>query len=416
MSPDFPLSPKQADSIVEATARINAWEGSASSGKTIASLVRWLAFVANPPHTGELVMVGRTRESLARNTIGPLQDQSLFGPFASHVHYTPGAPTATIFGRTVHMLGANDAKAEPKVRGLTCAGAYVDEVTVLPESFFNQLNVRCRVAGAKLFVTTNPDNPMHWFRKNWLLRPRETGLRSWHFTLDDNPHLEPEYVKILKTTYVGLWYKRFILGEWVQAEGAIYDMWDEDLHVVRELPRIERYLGAAIDYGTTNPTVALMLGLGAEDDGTYRLYLTHEWRWDSRLTRQPLTDAQYSQRIRAWASDLGITPEWWIVDPSAASFRVQMHHDGVTSVLADNDVLGGIRLVASLLGAGLLRVHERCTGWREEIPGYSWDPDKAAKGEDAPIKRDDHDMDAGRYDIATTQALWRPQLDWLEAA
>ncbi|MGW9029123.1 terminase large subunit domain-containing protein [Streptomyces sp. NPDC055722] len=139
----LPLSLKQIVSVVEAEARINAWEGSVRSGKTIASLIAWLIFVATAPTGGELVMVGRTRDSLYRNIIGPLMSPELFGPLAKLVKYNNGAPIAYIMGRAVHVMGANDAKAEPKVRGMTCAGAYVDEATTLPRTFFDQLVARC---------------------------------------------------------------------------------------------------------------------------------------------------------------------------------------------------------------------------------------------------------------------------------
>lgn len=396
------LSPAQIFSVVESDARINIWEGAVRSGKTIASLLRWLLFVATAPATGQLVMVGRTRDSIFRNAILPLQDPSIFGMLARQIHYTPGAATAVILGRIVHVIGANDAKAEPKIRGLTCAGAYVDEATVLPQQFFDQLNARCSVPGARLFLTTNPDNPSHWLRKLYILRPAETASRTWHFTLDDNPHLDAGYVQTLKSTYVGLWYRRFILGEWIAAEGAIYDMWDERTHVVDRLPGIARRLAIGVDYGTTNAFAALALDQG--DNG--RLYLSREWRYDSRLSRRSLTDAEYSERLRAWCPPER-RPAYFLIDPSAASFRTQMQVDGWVSGAADNDVVNGIRTVAALLATGRLFVHRSCTGWIDEIGGYSWDDAKAELGEDVPIKANDHSLDAGRYAIYTTLPAWR---------
>ncbi|KMS67337.1 terminase, partial [Streptomyces regensis] len=166
-------------------------------------LLRWLTYIGDAPTGGELVMVGRTRDSLYRNVIAPLTNPEIFGPLAQHTVANPGAPTATILGRPVHVLGANDAKAEPKIRGMTGAGAYVDELTTLPRTFFDQLVARCSVKGAKIFCTTNPDNPGHWVRRDYLKRAAQTRLRSWHFTLDDNPFLDPEYVAALKATYTG---------------------------------------------------------------------------------------------------------------------------------------------------------------------------------------------------------------------
>ncbi|WP_435194861.1 PBSX family phage terminase large subunit [Streptomyces sp. NRRL F-5630] len=407
------LSPKQIDSVLEARAFQNVWEGSVRSGKTIASLLGWLDFVCNRPAGGELVMVGRTRDSLARNVFGPLTDPTIFGSLARDIHYTTGAPTANVLGRTVHALGANDAQAEPKVRGLTCAGAYVDELTTLPRSFYDQLNARCSVEGSKIYATTNPDNPNHWARKEYLLRPRETRLRSWHFVMDDNPGLSDAYKARTKASYRGLFYKRNVLGLWVMAEGAVYEAFDEARHVVDELPEMRRYwLG--MDYGTVNATSVILLGLGVDD----RLYACAEWRHDSRQAQRQMTDAQYSAAIRAWLADYrppgapatvrGATPEWSFVDPSAASFITQAYEDGFPNLAkAQNDVAGGIRDVASLLAAGLLRIHRSCTGLLDELPGYVWDEKAAEKGEDKPVKINDHSVDALRYAVHSTAHEWR---------
>ncbi|WP_226899026.1 terminase large subunit domain-containing protein [Nonomuraea phyllanthi] len=296
----------------------------------------------------------------ARNAFAPLTNPELFGVLASQVHYTNGAATATILGRTVHVIGANDAKAEPKVRGMTCAGAYVDEASTLPKDFFDQLNARCSVFGAKIFATTNPDNPGHWLRKEYLLRPSETSLRAWHFRLDDNIHLDPTYVETIKSTYTGLFYKRSVLGLWVQAEGAVYDCFDDDLHVVDILPTITRWISLGIDYGTAAPFAGLLLGFGVDR----KLYLTREYRYESKKAHRQLTDVEYSERLRTWLTEVpipgttlkGVRPEYVVVDPSALSFRVQLHNDGLTTHLANNDVLDGIRNVASLLATRRLFV------------------------------------------------------------
>jgi PBSX family phage terminase large subunit len=399
----LPLSRKQIASVVESQHRINAWEGSVRSGKTVASLLRWLAYVAQAPRGGELVMVGRTRDSINRNVFAVLTNPDLFGVLAQQVHYTNGAATAIIMGRLVHVIGANDAQAEPKVRGMTCAGAYVDEATTLPETFFDQLVARCSVPGAQIFCTTNPDNPAHWFRKKYLLRPTETRLRSWHFTLDDNPFLDPEYVAALKASFQGLFYKRNILGEWVQAEGAVFDMWDPDRYVVDLLPQINRWIGVGVDYGTVNPFVGLLVGQGVDN----RLYVTSEYRYDSRAAHRQLSDAQYSKALQEWMAKSG-QPEWLFIDPSAASFLTQLWADGVPGVAkANNDVLDGIRSVGVALGSGLVSVHRSCAGLLEELPGYAWDDTAAAKGIDKPLKVADHSVDALRYALHSTAHTWR---------
>jgi PBSX family phage terminase large subunit len=411
----LPLSRKQIRSIAGAVARINIWHGAIRSGKTVASLIAFLIAVSTAPASGLIVIVGRSLQTIERNVLDPLADDALFGPIARQVVHTRGATVATILGRTVHLVGAADSRAEGRLRGLTACLAYVDEATLIPRGFWNQLLGRLSVPGARLLATTNPDNPGHWLRREFLDREDELDLRAWHFTLDDNPALDPAYVSSLKAEYVGLWYRRFIAGHWVQSEGAIYESFDPTRHVVRDLPRIDRWVCDAIDYGTVNPYADVLLGVGADR----RLYVVSEFRWDSRRERRSLTDAEYSKARRGWLARVpqpeqnivGVAPEWTIVDPSASSYIEQLHRDGVRGVQpADNSVLDGIRTVSSLFSSDLLRVHESARGLIDELPGYSWDDAAAERGEDKPIKENDHSCDALRYGVRTTESLWRPYL------
>lgn len=414
------LSPKQELSIAHANAKINLWAGAVRSGKTIASLLRWLAYVADPPPGGTLVITGRTFDTVWRNVFRPLMDPAITGPAAPLVLYNRGAPTATILGQPIEIVTANDTTAEGRIRGLTCAGAYVDEATLLPENYWTQMLARLSVPGSKLFATTNPASPGHWLRKKFILRAGDVGMRHWHFTLDDNPGLDPEYVAWLKSTYVGLWYRRFILGQWCFAEGAVYDMFDDARHVVTRIPPISSWLCVAVDYGTTNPLAALLLGLGV--DGT--LYIVSEWRWDSRTEGRQMTDVEYSRALRTWlngvqlpASSLrGPRPRYMVVDPSAASFKAQLWRDGWAPVDAVNAVADGIRLMSSLLAVDRLKIHKSCQGLLDEIPGYSWSEAHAERGEDVPVKADDHSCDAARYACATTRAMWQQRIPLADAA
>ncbi|MEU6033982.1 PBSX family phage terminase large subunit [Actinomadura sp. NPDC047616] len=403
------LSPKQLRSVIESEgARISLWSGAVSSGKTIASLLAFLIAVARAPDNGLIFIVGRTLQTIERNLIDVLmQPAGPFGPLSVYVAHTRGSSICTIFGRTVHLVGANDVRAEGRIRGATASLIYVDEATLVPEAFFTMCLSRLRVPGARLLATTNPDGPGHWLRRNFLSR-RDLNLRSWHFVLDDNPWLTADYIASLKKEYVGLFYRRFVLGEWCLAEGAVYDMWDPDTHVVTELPELVDRLAIGCDYGTTNPFAALALGLGR--DG--RLYLTHEWRYDSKHARRQLTDVEYSGRLTAWmdSEDGPGRHRYLAVDPSAASFIAQAHRDGLNPYPANNAVADGIRLVSSLLATDTLRVHASCQGWIDEIGSYSWDPAAAERGIDAPVKAADHSLDAGRYALATTEGLWRGAL------
>ncbi|MEV0410303.1 PBSX family phage terminase large subunit [Streptomyces sp. NPDC050448] len=401
-----PLSPKQVASIRGATRRINIWHGSVRSGKTIASLVCFLLMIRRAPASGLIVICGRSLQTIERNCLDVLADPTLFGDVAAEVHHTRGATTAVILGRVVHLVGASDARAEGRLRGMTASLAYCDEVTLLPAAFFRQLLARLSAPGAKLIGTTNPDSPRHWLRTDYLDRAGDLDLAAFHFRLADNPSLSEAYVAALAAEFTGLWRRRMILGEWVVAEGAIYDAYDEQQHVVDELPPMRRYW-VGIDYGTANPFASLLLGLGDDD----RLYVVNEWRHDSRAAHRQMTDAQYSRAVRDWLAELDVVPEWTFIDPSAASYSNQLWADGHPGVTrAVNDVIDGIRSVSNALDAGLLRIHRSCEGLLGELPNYVWSEEAAARGEDKPVKKDDHSVDALRYVIHSTAHEWRPLL------
>jgi PBSX family phage terminase large subunit len=408
------MSPRQVASIVEAQdAPIALWSGAVSSGKTIASLLAFLIRLTVAPDIGLIVIVGRTLQTIERNLLDPLQSAQLFGPLAQHVHHTPGSTTAVILGRTVHLVGASDARAEGRIRGATIALAYVDEATLLPQTFWLMLLSRLRVGDqSRLLATTNPDGPYHWLYKDFILRAADVGLVNWHFTLDDNPSMHPSVVARLKKQYVGLWYRRFILGEWCLASGAVYDIFDGDKHVVDVMPVMKRWTAVGIDYGTVNAFSAVLIGHGDDD----RLYVASEYRHDSRIAGRQLTDAEYSRDVRAWLANVrqpgqgghGVQPQWVFVDPSAASFMNQLWSDQVPGIApAVNDVLDGIRSVSVALGSGLLRFHRSCTGLLGELPTYAWDERAAERGEDKPVKANDHSADALRYALHSTAHEWR---------
>ncbi|WP_394253648.1 PBSX family phage terminase large subunit [Arthrobacter pityocampae] len=413
----FPLSRKQIESIVESQdKRLSVWTGAVRSGKTVASILAFIGALTVAPKSGLILIVGRTLQTIERNIIIPMQDPELMGAIASHVEHTRGSSTAVILGRTVHLIGAADARAEGKLRGMSASLAMVDEATLIPEEFWTQLLARLSVPGARCLATTNPGSPAHWLKKKFLDRKADLDLGSWHFNINDNPSLEAEYIKALKSEFTGLFYKRFILGEWVAAEGAVFAFWNEDEYVVpwESLPPMQRLFGVGIDYGTTHATSAIVLGVGI--DGV--LYFIDEWRYEASDKTTALNDAKLSEAIRDWlAGDLmphpsNLKPEWVVVDPAAASLKVMLRDYGMDNVIdANNDVLYGIRTLSSLYMQGKLKVSDRCQGLIQEMPGYAWDKKATEKGEDKPLKVADDSIDPSRYIVVTTETNWRPYVD-----
>lgn len=387
------FSDKGWGSIVDSTARINIWEGAVRSSKTICSIVRWLEYIrAGPP--GPLIMVGKTERTLKRNVIDVMSEM-----LGDRVKYSRGSGELRLDGRLVYIAGANDERSQEKIRGLTLAGGYGDEVSLWPESMFTTLLSRFSVEGAKGFFTTNPDSPYHWLKVNYIDRVNELDMRVFHFLLEDNPNLARTYVEALKKEYTGLWFKRFIQGLWVQAEGAVYDMWDESIHVLPdlEIPDCEEHI-VSIDYGTANPSAFVLLGRKKD-----QIYAIDEYYWDSRAQSRQKTDSEYASDLVAFIGRCqertGVLPSAIIADPSASSFFAECRSRGVVMAEANNAVLDGIREVSSLMGSGRFFVAERCRSLRNEISGYVWDEKAQIRGEDKPKKENDHAVDALRYGV-----------------
>ena len=366
--------------------RINLLEGSVSSGKTWISLVLWGFWIATMPSDKLYLMVGKSLTTLKRNCLVLLEE--LFGTF--NFTFSTSAKEAYLFGRRILLEGANDARSEGKIRGLTLQGAYCDELTLFPKDFFVMLLSRLRVPGAKLIATTNPDSPQHWLKREYIDRMAELDMLTMRFLLDDNTTLDRQYVESVKKEYTGVFYNRFILGEWAIAEGLIYPQFDREKHIEqRDNPQGEWYI--SVDYGTLN---AFSAGLWCYDGTT--AYRAAEYYYSGRETRKQLTNAQYLQRIQQLAGSHKI--ECVIVDPSAASFIAELRNADFTVRKGKNAVVDGIRRVSSALQAEKLRFSPDCKNCIREFGLYRWDE---SCSEDRPIKENDHAMDDVRYFVNT---------------
>lgn len=392
----FLPSGKQAESILDCIDHpmsINLWYGSVRSSKTIMSLIVWLWRCLHGRH-GRRMMVGNTTETLELNCIEPLKDL-----LPAAVVHTTGWRQFFIFGRKVSIRGANDVGQEKKFRGPTLLDAYCDEVTTWAKSVFKMLRTRMDKAGSTLLATTNPDQPMHYIKTDYIDRAKEISIRLWHFVLDDNPGLTDEYkADLIRENPPGtVYYLRFILGLWVAAEGLIYRAFDKAKHVISDLPTTWSQLIVGVDYGSVNPTAFLLLGLAADGPRRGKWIVWKEYYYSDGKKVDTDLSADMKTFLRRGEKDVW-HPNTIEVDPSAASFRKQLQRDGFTSVrAADNSVLDGIRNVAAAITAGLLLIHESCTHLISELQNYLWDEKARERGIEAPIKQNDHAPDALRY-------------------
>lgn len=366
--------------------RINLLEGSVSSGKTWISLVCWGFWLATMPQNQLYLMCGKSLTTLKRNCLIPLE--AMFGQ--SNFSFSTSAKEAYLFGRRILLEGANDARSEGKIRGLTLQGAYCDELTLFPKDFFVMLLSRLRVPGAKLIATTNPDSPQHWLKREYIDRMAELDMLTMRFLLEDNTTLDPQYVAAVKAEYTGMFYRRFILGEWCVAEGLIYPMFDKAVHV-KSLPHPQGEWYVSVDYGTLN---AFSAGLWCYDGTT--AYRVAEYYYSGREQKRQRTNTQYLQSIQQLTAGKSISAV--IVDPSAASFIAELRQAGFLVRKGKNDVVEGIRRTAAALEQGKLLFSPDCKNSFREFALYRWDE---SSSQDRPIKENDHAMDDIRYFVST---------------
>lgn len=370
-------------------------DGAVRSGKTSIMSLSFFLWAMGNFNNCAFAFCGKSVGAADRNIVTPLLGiQYIRRNFdirynrGDHVIIARRGPKENRF----YLFGGKDESSAALIQGVTLAGVLLDEVALMPRSFVEQAMARCSVKGAKLWFNCNPENPLHWFRQEWILQLEKHNALHIHFLMEDNPSLDEATKARYRSMYSGIFYERFIMGRWVMSEGLIYDMFDLTENVYREnIPSLPysctRYI--ACDYGTTNPCVFLDI----YDNGEI-IRVDREYRWDSRKEHRQKTDEEYAIDFVEFMGDV---PATVLVDPSAASFILALRSRGVYVMEADNDVLDGIRKTGTLFNRRCLLVHERCSGLIDELGTYMWDDKAAEHGEERPVKQQDHGPDALRY-------------------
>lgn len=384
------LSPKQIQSINQATHRFNIWVGAVRSGKTYSSIFKLLDLLKNGP-AGDVMIVGVNRATIQRNVL-----QELYKFLGAPV---PSSKTneTRLYNRNVYFVGAHDEGAVRAIQGSTLAISYVDELTCIPEPFFRMLGSRLSVKGAQLLASCNPDSPQHWAKKNYIDREKELDLIHWHFVLDDNPILDAAYKENLKKEYQGShWYARFIEGKWTAATGMVFDGFDEDNMFANSMPSPNYYIGA-IDYGTINATCCLIAAISPTRWPQIRI--EEEYYYDSQKTGRTKSDHELALDIKKFIGWKRLNALY--IDPAAASLKIELRNMDLPIIDAFNDMIPGIQIVNKFVYGKNLVIHRSCKNLIDQMQSYQWDPKSVIRGEDRPLKINDHAVDCVRYLCAT---------------
>ena len=367
-------------------------DGAVRSGKTMAMGLGFFLWASTCFNGQRFGVCGKTIGSLRRNVLSEILPR--LGEMGANwkEKRTENLITIRFLGHEnqFYTFGGRDESSASLIQGITFAGILLDEVALMPRSFVEQACARCSVAGSRLWFNCNPAGPEHWFYKTWILEAEKRKCLRLHFTMEDNPSLTEKIRQRYERLYSGVFYRRFILGEWVQAEGRVYDFFEADMVGAAPAEPLEKYY-ISCDYGTVNPT---SMGLWGLKGGIW--YRIREFYFDSRAQKRQMTDEEYANALEKLAGGRLVTAV--IVDPSAASFMEVLRRRGHRVQKAKNDVLSGIRLTADHLKRGSVVICHGCEDCLREMDSYVWE---LQDGQDRVKKENDHAMDDMRYFVST---------------
>lgn len=396
------FSPKQVKSMLwwklPETYKCDAviCDGSVRSGKSLSMTIGFILWSCTEFSGQTFAICGKTAGSIQRNVILPMQ-QWLEGVAKISLKLSKSCFDVTVNGNTncYYFFGGKDESSYMLIQGMTLAGVMFDEVALMPKSFVEQALARCSVKGSRFWFNCNPDSPMHWFYREWILKSSKKNAVYLHFTMEDNYSLDLAVKKRYESLYTGVFKERYIDGKWCVTEGVVYDCW-KDEYIVDDFTApdfCQWYI--SMDYGTVNPC---SMGLWCVTDDT--AVRVNEYYYDSRKEKRSRTDEEHYAELEKLAETVGIDDiQAVIVDPSAASFIECIRRHGRFNVRkANNDVLSGIRRTSTLIRSGKLCVHKDCQGFLNEVKLYRWDEKSPV---DSVIKENDHAMDDTRYLVNT---------------
>jgi len=382
------FSEKQKEYIREANSVLNFKIGAVRSGKTfidtryiIPSKIRERA-----GQEGLNFILGVTESTIERNILFPMRQiygNNLVGSITQHNE-------VSLFGEPCYAFGMEKSSQISKVQGASVKYCYGDEVVKWNKDAFFMLINRLDKDYSRLDAAGNPESPYHYLKE---FIEKDPKIYCQQYTIDDNDFLSDEVKERIKRQNQGVYYKRYVDGQWSMAEGAIHDMWRDEINIIDTLDIEPQYYLTGIDYGTSSVCV---FGLYAARDDQIRKI--KEYRYDAIKSGRQKTDVEYRNDYANFINGYNI--EYGYIDPSATSFRLELRNNGFTYIrAADNNVIDGIKKVQTKISNGSYKILRSCKESIREKSSYVWDKKAQLLGEDKPLKIDDHHSDEERYVI-----------------
>lgn len=309
----------------------------------------------------------------------------------------------------VIFVGGSKADSFKKIRGNSYGMWIATEINLHNDSFIKDaFNRQLASKTRRVFWDLNPSSPANFIYKDYIDKFEETYGERYnyeHFTIRDNASITEDRIRDIESQYDknSVWYRRDILGERCNAEGLVYPMFNKDIHVVRkDAVQTEGDYYVSSDYGIQNATVFL---LWQKEVGSKRWICLNEYYYSGRDNHYQKTVSEHVKGLIQMLN--GIEPRAIIVDPSASALITEIRRKGYHVRRADNDVKEGIDDVSTMLANQLLAFCDCCVNTIGEFGIYSWDEKASERGEDAPLKENDHAMDATRYFVRTKYLVRR---------
>lgn len=419
-----PFGPKAHEFIMRDPAEDKRYTfliGSVRSSKTFSLSAKQIVQLCRykiPPNAKRL-MTGATKQTLYRNVL--LDIFSIVGE--GNFSYNSSTGELWLFDTQWFCLGAKDEASYRQILGMTVGLVIGDEVVEYPKSFMAQLFLRMSPAGSRAYFSTNTGNPYCYLKAEVLDNPdMRDDIEVLTLNLDDNPNIDEAAKRAIIRSQTGVYYLRYILAQWVVAEGSIYkdsfseteNLFDGTVTVnerqvsLRAEPVGLRAQGGHVDhwYSVDAGVDHAQCHLEYFDDGEV-VWVTREQRWDARKELRQKTDAEYVADLMAF----GAKGHMVVMPPEALSLKNAAMQAGLWVLDADNSVKEGIHSVSTMLASRRLRISKRgCPELAKRLPNYAWDDLAARRGEEKPLKVEDDDCDSLRYGVHGKIPVWRVNL------
>lgn len=327
------------------------------------------------------ILAGVSSATIQKNVLQELyNDYGIEPKFDKHNNFT-------LFGVKVVQAYTGNVGGVKSIRGMTAFGAYINEASLAVQEVFAEIVSRCSAEGARILADTNPDNPEHWLKKEYIDNPSDK-IKSFHFMLDDNTFISESYrTNIKETTPSGMFYDRDIKGLWVSAEGVVYADFDSNKHYINSsaLPLLQSYY-CGVDWGYEHWGSIVVIGV--DDLGNNYLIEEHASQYQ---------DIDYWVDIAKGIQERYGSRVPFYCDSARPEYVARFRQEGLKSSNADKSRLSGVEMVAKGFKTDSLFIcRDKVSKFRDEIYQYIWDK---KKGE--PIKQFDDVLDSLRYAIYT---------------